>query len=481
MSSAADTGYSLRIGKRSFVMAFLIILGLMIFSGILTRVVPAGSYERQISEGVARVVPGTYREVARPDYPAWRWLTAPVEVLFAPGNIVLITIILFLLLVGGAFSLLEQAGVLRALLSELVNRFRERRYLLMAVLVAAFMLAASMLGIYEALVPMVVLVVPLARALGWDSVTGLGMSLLPLAFGFASGVFNPFTVGVAQRIAELPLFSGSWLRLIFLVLIYALVLIHVRRYAKRVEADPSRSLVAGQDVEADAAGFAASASAAEKRGYRAFGVAIVVAFGFVLVSSRIPAISDLAFPVMALLFLAGGLVGSGLAGMKAAQRRSVFLKGAVLMLPAILLVSMATSVRHIVDQGLITDSILHAAAERIAGVPAFGAALMLYGLTLIMNFFIGSASAKGFLMMPVLAPLADLVGVTRQTAVLAFSFGDGFSNVIYPSNPLLMIALGLTIVSYPKWMRFTIGLQAQVFLLTLGFLWLATAIGYGPF
>ncbi len=481
MSNAQDSGYSLKIGKRSFIMAFLIILALMIFSGVLTRVVPAGTYDRLITDGVARVVPGTYTEVARPDYPAWRWLTAPVEVLFAPGNIVLITIILFLLLVGGAFSLLEQAGVLRALLSELVHRFRERRYVLMAVLVAAFMLAAALLGIYEALVPMVVLVVPLARALGWDSVTGLGMSLLPLAFGFASGVFNPFTVGVAQRIAELPLFSGSWLRLLFLGLIYVLVLIHVRRYAMRVEADPSRSLVSGQDVEANADDFARSATDAEKRGYRAFGIAIVLAFSFVLVTSRIPSITDLAFPVMALLFLIGGLVGSGLAGMTPSQRRRVFLKGALLMLPAILLVSMATSVRYIVDQGLITDSILHSAAERIAGVPPFGAALMLYGLTLIMNFFVGSASAKGFLMMPVLAPLADLVGVTRQTAVLAFSFGDGFSNVMYPSNPLLMIALGLTIVSYPKWMRFTISLQAQVFLLTVGFLWLATAIGYGPF
>ncbi|TVQ96709.1 MAG: hypothetical protein EA403_15785, partial [Spirochaetaceae bacterium] len=124
---------------------------------------------------------------------------------------------------------------------------------------------------------------------------------------------------------------------------------------------------------------------------------------------------------------------------------------------------------------------LHAAAGVIEGRPPLVAAVLIYAVTLVMNFFIGSASAKAFLMMPILTPLADIVGITRQTAVLAFGFGDGFSNMLYPSNALLLIGLGFTVVSYPKWIAWTIGLQAVMFLVSILFLFLAVALGYGPF
>ena len=127
------------------------------------------------------------------------------------------------------------------------------------------------------------------------------------------------------------------------------------------------------------------------------------------------------------------------------------------------------------------DTLLHRASELIQGSTPLVAAFLVYAVTLVMNFFVGSASAKAFLMMPILTPLADLVGITRQTAVLAFGFGDGFSNMIYPSNALLIIALGFTVVSYPRWLKWTIGLQAILFGLSMAFLAFAALVGYGPF
>ena len=201
-----------------------------------------------------------------------------------------------------------------------------------------------------------------------------------------------------------------------------------------------------------------------------FGTSMGLAIAFILVTSRNPTLSDVAFPLMALLLFIGG-VGSGLlAGMGLKRVAGSFGRGVLNIAPGIVLILMSMSVKHIVQSGGIMDSLLHSASSLIEGSPPLLAAFLVYIVTLLMNFFVGSASAKAFLMMPILTPLADLVGITRQTAVLAFGFGDGFSNMIYPSNALLIIALGFTVVSYPRWMKWTILLQGIVFLLSMVFL-----------
>lgn len=487
MSEELSTNGAIKIGKRAFIFAALIILILMILSGIMTRVIPPGSYDRVIEEGREKVVHGSFSYDEPVAYPVWRWFTAPVEVLFSEENGTLITIILFLIFVGGAFTILERAEVLSAFLARVVHRFRHRKYLLMAAIQFFFMFTAAVLGIYESMVPLVVFIVPLALMLGWDSMTGLGMSLLPLAFGFAAAVTNPFTIGVAQTIAELPLFSGAWLRMIFFLLVYASVFLFVSRYARIVERSPQRSLVYAEDASLRELhreipqGSKEALPPALRRALRFFAATMGVAVLFIIVASQIPTISYLAFPVMALLFLLGGLGSGRLAGQGWSKVFGTFLRGAVNMLPGVVLVMMAMSVKHIVDNGGITDTILFRASERIAQQGTLGAAFLMYGVTLGMNFFIGSASAKAFLMMPILTPLADLVGVSRQTAVLAFGFGDGFSNMVYPSNALLLIALSLTVVSYPRWIRWTLPLQLLMLAMTALFLTVAVAVGYGPF
>ena len=149
--------------------------------------------------------------------------------------------------------------------------------------------------------------------------------------------------------------------------------------------------------------------------------------------------------------------------------------------PGIPLILMAASVKHIVVQGGVMDTILHSASSSFSHTGPFAAALVVYALTLVIEFFVGSASAKALLMMPIVVPLADLVGVTRQVTVLAYCFGDGFSNLAYPTNPVLLICLGLTVVTYPKWLRWSLKVWFWVFLVTVAFLGLAVGMGFGPF
>ncbi|MDR1319587.1 MAG: hypothetical protein LBJ90_08170, partial [Treponema sp.] len=234
---------SIKIGGRAFLLSAAIILALMVFSGLLTRVLPAGVYDRAVSENRTLVVNGSYREIPRPQYPVWRWFAAPVEILITgPDNITPIVLIIFITAVGGSIAVLEFAGLMEALINFLVIRFAKRKHLLISILVFFFMFVSSFVGIYEGMVPMIIFIIPIAISLGWDSLTGLGMSLLPLAFGFASAVTNPFTIAVAQKIADLPLFSGAPLRLVFFLVIFFLVNFFVIRHAKKVEAKPESSI-----------------------------------------------------------------------------------------------------------------------------------------------------------------------------------------------------------------------------------------------
>jgi uncharacterized ion transporter superfamily protein YfcC len=485
---------AVKIGIKAFFVSAGIILILMVFSGVLTLVLPAGTYDRITENGRTLVVSGSYRSVPAPDYPLWRWLTAPVEILFAPGNVALITIILFIVCVGGSIAILERAGVMEELIRILVTRFSRRKYLLIALMILFFMSVSSFIGVYEGMVPMIIFIVPLAISLGWDSLTGLGISLLPLAFGFASAVTNPFTIAVAQRIADLPLFSGSWLRLLFFVAVYALVTVFVVRHARRVEAHPELSPTFREDeplrlkmkaqqssAERKPSPEAALLSRLRARALIWFAACVGLAMAVVFATARSPVLSDLAFPVMALLFLVGGVGGGLIARMTGGEIASAFAAGALNLAPGIVLILMAYSVKHIIVSGRIMDTILYGASTLISGSSTLQAAFLVYATTLGMNFFIGSASAKAFLMMPLLSPLADLVGITRQTAVLAFDFGDGFSNMIFPTNALLLIALSFTVVSYPRWMAFTWKLQLAILALTSAFLALAVAVGFGPF
>jgi uncharacterized ion transporter superfamily protein YfcC len=207
-----------------------------------------------------------------------------------------------------------------------------------------------------------------------------------------------------------------------------------------------------------------------------------LSFALLLISGSIhlQSVSDFALPLVGVLFLAGG-IGAGLISGSGRKVWRALGEGVLGMLPAVPLILMAVSVKHIVVQGGILDTILFQADAPLASASPFSASMLIYVLALTIEFFISSGSAKAFLMMPILLPLADLAGVTRQITVLAYQFGDGFSNLVYPTNAVLLICLGLTRVSYLKWLKWSLPLWGAIVGISVVFLAVAVAIGYGPF
>jgi len=476
-----------QISKKAFIQSVIILFVIMLIAGILTRVVPAGSYDRIVESGRELVSPDSFRFADKPNYPIWRWFTAPVEVLWGDDSLLVIVICLFILMVGGAFAVLDKSGILKAALGRIVAKFGGRKYALLLLISLFFMALGAFFGIFEEVVPLVPLVLSLSYYLGWDALVGLGMSILATNLGFSAAITNPFTIGVAQELAGLPLFSGSWFRIPIFIAIYTAFAVFLVRYAKKVERNPEASLVY-DETKANQEKFKpldlsrqAETTPAMKTATIFFLVFVILIVSVLIGAPFVSFLGDYALPLVGLFFLIGG-VGAGLiASPKKKDVWKALAEGMGGIAPGILLILMAMSIKHIVVSGGIMDTILFQASQLFQGANPFISTVLIYLLALVIEFFVASGSAKAFLMMPILLPLADLVGVTRQITVTAYCFGDGFSNMIYPTNPVLLIVLGLTVVGFPKWLRWTLPLWGIIVLITLAFLAIGVAIGYGPF
>ena len=474
----AERQAGIRISKKAFLTSFLVLLALMIGVGILAANLPSGSYDRAQGDFGLQVVPGTYHSVDKPNYPVWRWFTAPVEVLASEDGFQAIVIIAFIMIVGGAFAILDKASVLKEAVALIAKRFASRRYLLLAAVTFFFMGIGSLLGIFEETIPLVPVAIALAQSFGWDIFVGLGMSVLATGFGFSAAIANPFSIGTAQRLAGIPLFSGAGFRVAVFVCVFALFYAWLAFMARRSERRGAISQAAALGAAKQATDSTGKGSPNPARGAAFFGFSIVALIAVILAVSLTRVLADYSMPIIALIFLAAGF-GSGLvAGMPLKDCLKAFGSGVAGILPGVILILMAMAVKHIIVSGGIMDTILAGASKVIGGASGYGAAALIYLFTLGMNFFIGSATAKAFLLMPLLTPLADLAGISRQVAVQAFAFGDGFSNMIYPTNAVLLIALGVAGVSWPAWFKRTWILQLGVLALTMALLMAAVAIGY---
>ena len=384
---------------KSFITAIVVIFVMMILTYALTFMIPGGYI------------------------PFWKWILSPILVLFAEDAGSLIAIIALLVVLGGVFNSLDKFGILRLLLDKVTMKFGKSRRVLLAVIPLFFMGLGSAAGSFEECVPLVPVVVALAIRLGWDALTGLGMSILAAGCGFAAGVCNPFTVGVAQELAGLPMFSGLWYRAVAFALIYILLMVFLMVHVKKIEKPMDEKML--EDM-----GNGSVKQIAHSSGSRLWKLAIT------------------------------------------------FKDGVMSVLPGVLLILMANSIRFTLMEGNILDVILQGAVSMASEMPRWGVILFIYGLVLFLNFFIPSGSAKAFLLMPLIVPTAEAFGISAQLCVMAFAFGDGFSNVFYPTNPVLLISIGLANVSYGTWVKWSAKFQLVNLILTSALLLIGLSIGY---
>lgn len=440
--------------------SLIIVSVILVLFTALTWIVPAGQYERMEKDGREVLVPGTYTELESAGQGIGDLLMAPLA-----GFEGAAMIIAFVLLVGGAFSMLTDTGAVDAALFRVLRVAEERpkaKGWIIAGLIVIFSLAGMTFGMSEETLVFVLITLPLARSMGYDAFVGVAIPFVGAGMGFAGAAFNPFTVGIAQGIAEIPIFSGFEYRLIVWAAFTLLAIAFVLRYARKLdkgEVEPfwAESSNAGEEVKKE-----------RLDGPRR---AIILLFFAALGLVMLGAVEyDWYIPEICALFLSLGILSSVIGRRTASQSIEAFYSGAKAMLPAALVIALSKSVLVIAEDGLIIDTMLHAMAGMVEGLPSAISVQLMFITQGVINFFIPSGSGQAAITMPIMTPLADLLGLSRQTAVLAYQFGDGLFNLIIPTSGVTMGILTIAGIPFDKWLKWIGGLMVASILLSMFFL-----------
>ncbi len=447
----------------------LVLLSAMIVAAqLLTYVLPKGQFERQaLPGGRSQVIAGTY--TVTPDVAPLPPLTALTSV--PAGLSAAQDIIFFVLIVGGAFAVLRTTGAVDALIAMLLRRFARRPFWLVAGSVSVFAIGSSTIGMGEEYVPFVPMLVALALALRFDALVGVGMICVGYGIGFGVAATNPFTVLVAQDVAGVAPASGVGYRLALTAVFLPIGIHHVWRYARLVAADPARSHVAGITPPP---GTSDEATVMTRRHWVALAILAATLVLMVVGLTR----WHWYLVEMGALFLGLTVVLSAVGGLTPDVTARTFCEGAAELSTTALLIGFARTIQVVLDQGGVIDTIVHGLSLPLQGLGAGPAAVGMFVFQSLTNLFIPSGSGQAYVTMPLMAPLADLVGVSRQVAVLAFQFGDGFTNIIVPTNAILIGMLAMARVPYDRWLRFVVPLLLKIWAASAVALVAAVWMGY---
>lgn len=447
----------------------VLLFGMIVLAQILTYVLPQGAYQRVTNEhGREEVVAGTYHAIEDGARLAWHRMFTAIPSGFGAAE----EIIFFVFIVGGAFAVLRATGAVDALIAWLLARLGGRPGLLITGGVTLFALGSASIGMAEEYLPFLPVLLVLVRGLGFDAMTAVGILCIGYGVGYGAALINPFTVMIAQEVAGLPPTSGLWYRAILLAVFLPVGIHHVWSYARKVERDPSASLVA--DVESEA--VTEIPESVPFHGTHRLVLGVVVVTIVVLVYGI--KTWDWYLHEMGGLFLGLSIVLAIIARMGPDRTAREFCFGATELTTTALLIGFARTIEVVLDEGQVVDTIIHGVATPLETMGAAGASVGMLAFQSLCNFFIPSGSGQAYVTMPLMAPLADLVGVSRQVAVLAYQFGDGFTNIMIPTNAVLVGILAMAGVPFDRWMRFVLPFMVKMWALAAIALMTAVWIGY---
>ncbi len=466
------------LSVKTFVQVVVLLFALMLAAIVLTYVIPKGAFGVR-PDGSPDYLDYTPIENAS-GIPIWKGLLAPVLVFGSSNGLTLIMLSLFLVMVFAAFQVMNDVGGIRALVGAVAARFRKRRALLLCAVALVFMAFGAFLGLFEEMLSMLPIVTALCVLIGYDSFTGFLASIIACGFGFASAITNPFTVLLASEIIDTNPMENIWFRIVIFAVMYLLLLGFIFLYVRKLGKDPSASLTRSHDEALRAVGKAdeqnAPAPQDEKRIRLTYIAFLLVCLALIITCSAVSALRDYTVVVLIAYFLIFGLSAGFLAAKTAKPVLKSFWKGIVGALPTIVFIALASSIKYIFDEGAIMPTIVHSINTIVAGHSPFLVALVLYAIILVLEFFISSSTAKAILVMGMLAVVS--VPLSKQMLVLIYTFADGYTNVLFPTSPVLLISLSMIGIDYFKWVKKSVPLFAANLALVIAFIALGIALGY---
>ena len=469
----------INISKKTFIQVIILLAALMVIAIILTYLVPKGRF------GTAPDGTTDYLTYIRLNdasgIPLIQGISAPILVFFSDDGLTLLMLSLFLMVISAAFQVMNDVEGIRALIGAVSTRFRNRRVLLLVIISFLFYSFGSFLGLFEEMLTMFPIVASLCVLLGYDSFCGFICTILSCGFGFASAVTNPFTVLLASGIIGVNPMAKIWYRLIIFVCMFPLLLAFLFLYLRRLEKDPSSSLTLKHDETIRLSTDEHSSSGNDRFGDPAririvYSIFLLGALALIIISSLLESTRSYSVVFLIAYFLIGGIAAGAAASRDIRFVLKSFLGGLVSVLPTIVFIAMAASIKFIFDRGAILPTIVHQINVLAEGRSPFQIALIIYLIVLVLEFFISSSSAKAILVMGLLAVVN--VGLSKSMMVLLYTFADGYTNVLFPTSPVLLISLSMIEVDYFTWIKKSFPLFLTNFILVLLFIGLGVIIGY---
>ncbi|MHB9314471.1 YfcC family protein [Fusobacterium polymorphum] len=462
--------------KKKFVFpnTYVIIILMMIVAVLLTWIIPSGEFER-VKDEVSKqsiIIPGTFKYIENNPI---SFLQIPVYIM--KGLAKASDIVFLVIIVGGAFNIIIETGMFQSFAGRLTKVFSNKEVLIIPAFSTIFALACTTMGVntFIGFAPIAVII---ARSIGYDAIVGVSMVALGGAIGFSTGTFNPFTTGVAQSIAGLPIFSGLGYRFICLVVFLIVTNIYIIWYAKKVKANPEASVV--YEMEQENKKLEVSEKQHDKIEGKHYLVLLVVIACFVLL---VYGSQNWKWKLQenAAMFIWMGVL-SGLAyGFGPSKIAEEFTKGAKKLVYGALMMGMANGISLILTDGKILDTTVQYLGGLLVALPSHAQTAGMFLMQLLINGLITSGSGQAAATMPIMLPVADIIGMTKQTAVLAFNFGDGLSNYILPTSSALMGFIAMVGISYSNWMKFMWRLFLIWTVVGAVLVIVANSINYGPF
>lgn len=449
---------------------FIVLMIMVVACTIASYFVNPGAYDRQTVNGVTSVIADSYHPVDRTPVSFFNML------LTVPNGLTATASLMFaVMLIGGTVEIYKQTGVIGAGINRVLKIKGLSSQILIAIVMLVFLFLGGILGWSEHIIPFVPIVISLALSLGYDSLVGMAISGFACLIAFAVAPFNTFTVGTSHIIAQLPMFSGYGFRLIALGVISALSMFWVLRYAAKIKADPGKSLMA--DIDTSELKIDLGDSAILDTPKIISLLLLCAGFGFTIFGMLKRGWS---YPEMSACFLLIGILCAVINRVNPNDTVNMILEGMRGAMAGALIIGAARAVQLVMTSGGLIDPLVHGMSQMLGATSKYIATCGMFIMNFFINALIPSGSGQATAVMPIMVPLADLLGITRQTAVLAFQFGDGISNTLWFTNGTLLIYCGLAKVPLKKWYKFILPLQGIFFLVEFTFLFIAVQIGYGP-
>ncbi len=451
---------------------YILLLGLILIGAILSYIIPAGQYDMMTVGGREVVDSTTYHTVEKTPVSLMQFLSAVPRGMTESAQI-----IFFIFIIGGVFAVIQETQAIEAGIGRLIQILKGKTLIIIPAIMVLFALGGAAFGMSEETIPFVPILVSVCIAMGYDSITGAAIVLCGSAAGFAGAFLNPFTVQVAQGIAGLPILSGMAYRIVILVVMLTVTSAFVMWYATRVKKDPLKSSMyeldrTREDV-IDLAHLHAFGMREKVILMVFFATIVLLVYGVITWGWYMNEISA--------LFLGMSFVIAAIAKMSPNAYAAILGKGMAEIASGALVVGFARGVLVIMTDGNILHTILHAASSVLGGLPAMVSALGMYAFQCLLNFIVPSGSGQAAVSIPIMAPLGDLVNVTRQTTCIAFQLGDGISNIFTPTSGYFMAALALAKIPWAKWAKWILPLIGIQYLIGAVFVAVAQLIGIGPF